>query len=548
MADADLDSPARRGPAASGRRPILPWWLLGLLPLLAAAALRDLWAPDEPRRAEVAREMFERGDFLVMHLCGEVYPDKPPLFFWLAGTAGRITGWSVFAMRLVPLLATAATAALVALLARRWWGRREALWAPLLFLGSGLVLLEGSRLQIDPLLVLLCTAALAIADLPARSRGRASAHRLLAGLATGLAGLAKGPVAFAIVGLVLLGWRLVARPQAGPRPAVLARLGGILFALLPVAAWALAAIAAAPELAGALLYGQHVGRVVEGEAHPGPWWQHLAVLPAELLPWTPLVIGGLIAAWRTRRAPDDLHRAAAWLLVLLALFSLLPTKRDLYLLPAYPAAALVGARWMVLAFARTGGLPRAATWTATAVLALAAAAALAAIPFVGEVATGVAGLGGRLAGTGAILAGGVVACGLALRRGGGEAWARTFAGAWIAATTVGSLLILPAVDEVKSGRGVAEFLAARPERPEAIPCLGVQPEGYRFYGRVPAVRDDDLAAALRRDGAQFLALARERDWEKLSAAERASFVVLHRERVGSRMVLVLGAATSSTGR
>lgn len=44
---------------------------------------RDLWAPDEPRYAQVAREMLENKNFILPHLNGEVYPDKPPLLFWL---------------------------------------------------------------------------------------------------------------------------------------------------------------------------------------------------------------------------------------------------------------------------------------------------------------------------------------------------------------------------------------------------------------------------------------------------------------------------------
>ena len=63
-------------------------WMWLVLPLAASAWSRGLWAPDEPRYAEVAREIHESGDWLVLHLCGEVYPDKPPLLYWLAGAAG----------------------------------------------------------------------------------------------------------------------------------------------------------------------------------------------------------------------------------------------------------------------------------------------------------------------------------------------------------------------------------------------------------------------------------------------------------------------------
>src|SRR5262245_31680375 len=86
------------------RAPLHWGWLL--VPLAVGAFARGLWAPDEPRYAEVAREIFERRDFLVMHLCGDVYPDKPPLLFWIAGVLGWISGWSEGCMRIVSVLAT----------------------------------------------------------------------------------------------------------------------------------------------------------------------------------------------------------------------------------------------------------------------------------------------------------------------------------------------------------------------------------------------------------------------------------------------------------
>jgi len=45
----------------------------------------DLWSPDEPRYAEVSREMVNGGDWILMHRNGELYTDKPPLFFWFNG-------------------------------------------------------------------------------------------------------------------------------------------------------------------------------------------------------------------------------------------------------------------------------------------------------------------------------------------------------------------------------------------------------------------------------------------------------------------------------
>src|SRR5258705_4514298 len=74
------------------------WYRLGLL-LVAGSALffwrlgsHDLWPPDEPRFAMVAKEMWERGDYSVLSLNNHLYTDKPPLFFWAINGFGRILG------------------------------------------------------------------------------------------------------------------------------------------------------------------------------------------------------------------------------------------------------------------------------------------------------------------------------------------------------------------------------------------------------------------------------------------------------------------------
>ena len=69
---------------ASELVPRFPWWWLAA-PIVASAAVRGFWAPDEPRYAMVAKSIYEHGEFLVLRRCGELYPDKPPLVYWFAG-------------------------------------------------------------------------------------------------------------------------------------------------------------------------------------------------------------------------------------------------------------------------------------------------------------------------------------------------------------------------------------------------------------------------------------------------------------------------------
>jgi len=60
----------------------------------------DLWNPDEPRYAEVSREMVNGGDWILMHRNGALYTDKPPLFFWAVAFSTFLWGgFTPFAVR-----------------------------------------------------------------------------------------------------------------------------------------------------------------------------------------------------------------------------------------------------------------------------------------------------------------------------------------------------------------------------------------------------------------------------------------------------------------
>lgn len=536
------------------------WWIACLLPLVVHAALRDLWAPDEPRYAQVAFEMVERGDWFVLHRCGELYPDKPPFFFWLAAFCGAFGDWAEFALRVPSLVATAGLAWLVQRFARRFFGRRESVLAPCLLLGFLLVTDIGGRAQIDPLLAFECVLALELLTRPLPSSRGAVLHCLGAGLCLAAALWTKGPAALVNTGLPLvLGLVFAREPQSALVRArawgVLALLAGITTVAMPVAH----AIRQEPLLAQHWLFRQHVARVTSTGEHWGPPFEPLWELPLWTLPWATLVAAGAWLAWRAWRARGDVDRqgllfVGLWFASLLLFYSLIPPKRPLYLLPAYPAAALLAAH----AWAegeRRRAFPGWVIWPAP-ILFVVLGAALCSVGLFPratwerlELDTSPEHLWIACAIPGFVL----VACG---------AWAaqslvaKRYANAlhaqiagWTAAFALIAALVYPTVNTKKSARELATWVRARPERPREIPCVGVQPEGYRFYGRVPAVAAvrADVGPALEREGAQFLALVRAQDFDALDPALRARLVVLHQETVGSRKIYVLARVEGRRG-
>ena len=79
-----MDGSERASPGDSATSSDCLWLLgLGLLLIATGIGLRDPWPADEPRFALIARDMVLTGDWLLPHVGGDIYSDKPPLFFWL---------------------------------------------------------------------------------------------------------------------------------------------------------------------------------------------------------------------------------------------------------------------------------------------------------------------------------------------------------------------------------------------------------------------------------------------------------------------------------
>ncbi len=325
------------------------WQASGRWVVLFAALLflwrlgsHDLWAPDEPYFAEGAREMVVDGQWAVPHVNGVVTTDKPPLFFWLIALfslpLGEVNSWTA---RLPSALAALGTVWLTMRLGARWYGAKTAALAGVILATTLLFWTKARWSQTDALLCLCIWTALSAFEAFRSGVAKGRGAGVLFWFAMALAVLAKGPVGLLLplgIALVVLAWD---RDLASWRR--FAPLTGPLVFSLVAGAWIVFTELAGPEsysVWGALK--EHfVDRGVHGMHHKQPPWYFLETLPPNLLPWTGLIPGALLLAWRRRTAGDRFaFSVAAFVLIF---FSISTEKRELYALPAVPAFALMAA-------------------------------------------------------------------------------------------------------------------------------------------------------------------------------------------------------------
>lgn len=327
----------------------------------------DLWPPDEPRFGLVAKEMRARGDVVVLSRNDRLYTDKPPLFFWAIDAASFFTGRvDETAARLPSLLGALGSLLLIVRLGERLYDRRTGTLAAVVF-GTSVQILERARwASIDMTLCFFTLLAIVLffeaagADDAAGDRGDRAGRRggfsvPLAWASMGLGTLAKGPVALLMPLLAVVpGVFLVGRGRDLRR---LFRPVSILLYVVVVLAW-FGPFCARLGVGEALHIATHqtVERYVNAWNAQQPVWYYLWRFPAGFLPWIvclPAAVavglkrdpaearGRISGGERERRAAILL---AAWAAAILLFFSFSTGKRGVYIIPMYPAAALLVAR------------------------------------------------------------------------------------------------------------------------------------------------------------------------------------------------------------
>ena len=306
---------------------------------------------DEPRYAQVAREMFSRHDWITPTLGGHAWLEKPVLYYWQAELAYAVFGVHDWAAR----IPSAFDASLMVLAVYRFLRRRR-----------GAIALDGA-LMVASAAGIVGFARAAATDMPLAAMfsiallawyawWETGQRLLLAGFYVflALATLAKGPVAPVLAGVIIVLFAIA----VGRSSIILQTLWppGMLLFFAVMLPWYVAVQIHNPEFFRVFILEHNLARFGTNlYRHRQPFWFFGPVLLLSLLPWVVFVCAGgwetLRAWWSERRALFDSADALSvflllWLVVPVAFFSLSQSKLPGYILPAIPAGPLLVAEYL----------------------------------------------------------------------------------------------------------------------------------------------------------------------------------------------------------
>ena len=337
--------------------------------------------------AQAAREMLLRGDWVAGSVNGVLFFDKPPLALWLTAASYFLFGVNEFAARLPVAIAATALVFLTYWFAARHLSRRAGLIAGAALALSPLYVGTARQMTMDIHQSLWFAVAM-VCFFEGYSADSARGKRWFYGfwVGCGLSFMAKSvpglfPIAAAAV-FVAIEQRFQLRPilvriwEAKP-------LAGLVILTVIIAPWHVAAY----QKYGELFYQEywilhHVGLLTGSDfSHAQPFWYYVPALFAGMFPWSVFLPVAVLAAWRSSRQSESAERATpvqrfllVWALFVVVIFSVMKSKLVSYLLPMYPAAALLIGDWVTQVV--TAGRPKRAFTGSFGVIAVFAAVLL----------------------------------------------------------------------------------------------------------------------------------------------------------------------------
>jgi len=311
---------------------------------------RHLIPTDEGRYAQMAREMMVSGDYITPRYNDYKYFEKPPLHIWATAIIFKLFGLGEWQARLWSGITSFFTILLVGFTAARLYGHLTGYLAALILLSSPMWVVGGHFNALDMglsafLNLALCALLLAQhADAEHHAKSRRN-WMWLCWLAMGLATLSKGLIGIVIPGMVLFAyiltrwdWKILARLHI---------ISGLFIYLAITAPWFIAVSIQNPEFPHFFFIHEHFERfTADAHRRTAPFYFFIPLVVVGFLPWMPQFFQ---SAWQTLKQYRLSQFSANWMLwawfaVIFIFFSISRSKLPGYIMPVFPALAILAAK------------------------------------------------------------------------------------------------------------------------------------------------------------------------------------------------------------
>ncbi len=324
------------------KKPSIAVMGLFLLVYIVPLGVRPMFIPDEPRYAEIPREMIASGDWVVPYLNGLRYFEKPVAGYWINAGSIMVFGENAFAVRFPSALATGISALILFFLVTRFAGGRLAgVLTAAVFLTCVEVFVIGTTGILDSLLSLFITAAMVsfffahMEERPIKKTGLLA----LSGIFCALAFLTKGFLGFAIPLVAIIPFLIWERRW---KELVKVCLAMVISAGLVCLPWAVMIYTREHDFWDFFVWNEHIRRFVADSAqHKEPFWYFFLLLPGAALPWTFLFPAAISGMKQSDFKNPFIRFAVCWFLFPFLFFSVSNGKLLTYILPCFPPLAVL---------------------------------------------------------------------------------------------------------------------------------------------------------------------------------------------------------------
>ncbi|MDA3797552.1 MAG: phospholipid carrier-dependent glycosyltransferase [Kiritimatiellae bacterium] len=315
---------------------ILGFIFLYVIPL----SFKPLVSPDETRYAEISREMIDTGNWVVPHLGGIRYFEKPVLGYWMNSISMIVFGNNSFGIRFASVFSTAMIALMLFLLIRKRKNIEDAFYTVIIFLTSILVYAIGTFAVLDAHTSMFLTASLLSFFLAYESKKLKIKILWLSifGIFCGLTFLTKGFLGFVIPGLTILPFLVWNRKW---KEMLWMPWIPLFFMILISAPWVLMIYSQEPDFWHYFIVVEHWERFFSNNLsqHTEPFWYYIPVVFLGLIP-TSFILPSIIRKHKLKLPQDDFVKyCLCWVIFPFIFFSISSGKIATYILPLYPAIA-----------------------------------------------------------------------------------------------------------------------------------------------------------------------------------------------------------------